>query len=139
MPAESLIELAFKSSADLRNTLPALMALRHPDALQPVADSFLLDQADRIAALALAQRLPTLGSPVDIAYAGVLLAYGPSATELHRRSAYYVKRILEGAKPADLPVEQPTRVELVINLKTAKALGVEVPGQLLTLADDAIE
>jgi putative ABC transport system substrate-binding protein len=135
-----LIELAFESSADLGSTLSTLVAARHLDALQLLADSFVFDQADRIAALALAQRLPTLASAVEIAYAGALLAYGLSVAELYRRSAYYVKRILhEGANPADLPVEQPTRVGLVINLKTAKALGVDVPGQLLARADDVIE
>ena len=119
--------------------LSTLVTARLPDALQLVANSFLYDQADRIAALALAQRLPMLASAADVAYAGVLLAYGLSVTELHRRSAYYVKRILEGANPSDLPVEQATRIELVINLKTAKALGVDVPGQLLAQAGDVIE
>jgi hypothetical protein len=75
----------------------------------------------------------------EVAYAGALLTYGLSVTELFRRSAYYVKRIFEGAKPADLSVEQPTRVGLVINLKTAKALGVDVPAQLLSHADEVIE
>jgi putative tryptophan/tyrosine transport system substrate-binding protein len=136
----SLIELAFASSADLGSTLSTLVAARHLDALQLLADSFVFDQADRIAALALAQRLPTLASAAEIAYAGALLAYGLSVKELYRRSAYYVKRILdEGANPADLPVEQPTRVGLVINLKTAKALGVDVPEQLLARADEVIE
>jgi len=69
----------------------------------------------------------------EVAYAGALLAYGLSVTKLFRRSAYYVKRVLEGANPADLPVEQPTRIGLVINLKTANALGVDVP------ADEVIE
>src|SRR5262245_24133978 len=135
----SLIELAFKSPADLGSTLSTLVAEQHPDALQLVADSFILDQADRIAALALAQRLPTLASVAEVAYAGALLAYGLSVTELFRRSAYFVKRILEGENPAELPVEQPTRIGLVINLKTAKALGVDVPAQLLARADEVIE
>jgi putative ABC transport system substrate-binding protein len=135
----SLIELPFKSPADWGSAVSTLVTARHPDALQVVADSFLFDQVDRIAAFALAQRLPMLASAADVAYAGVLLAYGLSVTELHRRSAYYVKRILEGANPSDLPVEQATRIELVINLKTAKALGVDVPGQLLAQAGDVIE
>jgi putative tryptophan/tyrosine transport system substrate-binding protein len=136
----SLIELAFASSADLGSTLSTLVASGHLDALQLLADSFVFDQADRIAALALAQRLPTIASAAEIAYAGALLAYGLSVRELYRRSAYYVKRILdEGANPADLPVEQPTRVGLVINLKAAKALGVDVPEQLLARADEVIE
>jgi ABC-type uncharacterized transport system substrate-binding protein len=72
------------------------MAARHPDALQVIADSFLYDQGDRINAFALAPRLPTLASAADSTYGGALLAYGLSVTELHRRSGYYVKRILEG-------------------------------------------
>ena len=110
-----------------------------PDALQLVADSFLYDQSDRIAELALARGLPTLASAVDVAYEGALLAYGLSVTEVYRRSAYYVKRILDGASPADLSVEQPTRIRLVINLKTAKALAFDVPVQLLARADEVIE
>ncbi|MBI5323287.1 ABC transporter substrate-binding protein [Bradyrhizobium sp.] len=135
----SLIELAFKSAADLGSTLPTLVAARHPDALLLVADSFLYDQADHIAALALAQRLPMLTSAAEIAHGGALLTYGLSVSELFRRSAYYVKRILDGANPADLPVEQPTRIRLVVNLKTAKALGMDVPGELLARADEVIE
>jgi putative ABC transport system substrate-binding protein len=135
----SLIELACKSSADWGSTLSTLVVARHPDALHLVADAFVYDQADRIAAFAIEQRLPILATGVEAAYGGALLAYGPAIAELHRRSAYYVKRILEGANPADLPVEQATRIGLVINLKTATALGMDVPAQLLARADDVIE
>ncbi|WP_298884401.1 ABC transporter substrate-binding protein [uncultured Bradyrhizobium sp.] len=135
----SLVELAFKSVADFASTLPTLVVTRRPDALQLVADSFVLDQADRIAALASAQRLPTLASVAEVAYGGALLAYGLSVTEVFHRSAYYVKRILDGANPADLPVEQPTRIGLVINLKTAKALGITILPTVLARADEVIE
>jgi len=135
----SLIELAFKSTADLESTLPTLVAERRPDALQLIADSFVLDQSDRIAALALTQRLPTFASVAEVAYGGALLAYGLTVAEIFHRSAYYVKRILDGANPADLPVEQPTRIRLVINLRTAKALGMDVPGEMLSRADEVIE
>jgi putative ABC transport system substrate-binding protein len=133
----SLSEFAFKPSP-MGGTFSALMA-RQPDALQILADSALLEYANRIAALALTQHLPTLCSVADIAEDGVLLAYGSSHSELHRRSAYYVKRILNGAIPSDLPVEQATRISLSINLATAKALSLDVPAQLLARADEVIE
>lgn len=135
----ALIDVAIKSSAEWGSTLSTLLAERRPDALHLVADAFVYDQADHIAALALRHRLPTFGTGVEAAYAGALLAYGPTIADLNRRSAYFVKRVLGGAKPADLPVEQATRIGLVINLKSAKALGVDVPGELLARADDVIE
>jgi putative ABC transport system substrate-binding protein len=93
----------------------------------------------RIAQLALRHRLPSAG-PASIAHgSGLLLGYGPDLNALFRRAAEYVDRILKGAKPADLPVEQPTKFELVINLKTAKALGLTIPPSLLQRADQVIE
>ena len=91
-----------------------------------------------IAALALEHRLPTVGAPW-FAGAGLLLGYGPSVEDLYRRAAHYVDKILKGAKPSGLPVEQPTKFELVINLKTAKALGLMIPQSILLRADQVIE
>jgi len=95
--------------------------------------------AGRIATLAMQSRLPTLFYSDDSAKAGGLISYGPSLAAMHRRAAYFVDRILKGANPADLPVEQPTKFDLVINLTTAKALGLTIPPNLLVLADEVIE
>jgi putative ABC transport system substrate-binding protein len=92
----------------------------------------------RVAALALQYRLPTMSGEVEFAEAGGLMTYGPNIAELWRRAAYYVDRILKGIRPVDLPVEQPTEFELVLNLKTAQALGIAFPPGLLILADEVI-
>jgi putative ABC transport system substrate-binding protein len=91
-----------------------------------------------IAALALVNKLPSIGAR-EYAEAGGLIGYGVNILDLYRRTAYFVDRILKGAKPADLPVEQPIKFELVINLSTAKALGLTIPPTLLSRADDVIE
>ena len=94
---------------------------------------------ERIAQMALKYGLPTAGSEPRFAEGGNLVQYGPDFSESCRRAAFYVDRILKGAKPADLPVEQPTTFELVINLKTAKALGLTIPPSLLARADQVIQ
>jgi putative ABC transport system substrate-binding protein len=93
----------------------------------------------RIVDLAAQYRLPAIYSRREWVQAGGLMAYGPNVPDLWRRAAYYVDRILKGTKPADLPVEQPTKFELVINLKTAKTLGLTIPPSLLVLADEVIQ
>ena len=93
----------------------------------------------RIVDLATRQRLPVMGEFRLLTEAGALLSYSPSPAAMWWQAATYVDKILKGAKPADLPVEQPTKYELVINLKTAKALGLEVPPSLLARADEVIE
>jgi putative ABC transport system substrate-binding protein len=93
----------------------------------------------RIADLAVSRGLPTVCSVKQFAEAGCLVSYSPSFSDLFRRAAYFVDKILKGAKPAELPVEQPTKFELVINLKTAKALGLTIPPSLLLRADQVIE
>src|SRR5262249_13079716 len=109
------------------------------DALLIVGDAALIDLRERIAALALRHRLPTVSSVPEFTDVGALIGYGPSRRDFYRRAATYVKKILDGAKPADLPVEQPTLIELSINMQTARALGVTIPDSLLALADRVIE
>ena len=92
----------------------------------------------RLVALAAEHRLPVIAWSASFAMAGGLLAYGPNLVALWRRMASYVDRILKGAKPADLPVERPTRFELVINLKAAQVLGLTIPPRLLFQADEVI-
>jgi putative ABC transport system substrate-binding protein len=108
-------------------------------AVVPLPAPLISRYARSIADLALQKRLPTMYISADIPRAGGLVSYGVDIVALNRRAAYYVDRILKGAKPADLPVEQPTKFELVINLRTAKALGLEVPPTLLAIADEVIE
>jgi len=92
-----------------------------------------------IATLALGARLPTIFGAREYAQVGALMSYGPNFPDLFRRAAEMVDKILRGAKPADIPVEQPTKFELVFNLKTAKALGLTIPPNLLAIADEVIE
>jgi putative ABC transport system substrate-binding protein len=108
-------------------------------ALVVVTDGVSFNQRDRIAGLAARVQVPTMCEVRDFVQAGSLMSYGPSYSDLARRAAIYVDKILKGARPADLPVEQPTKFELVINRKTAKALGLTIPPSLLLRADHVIE
>ena len=109
------------------------------DALLIVPDNLLIDLREPIASLALKHRIPTLSTIPELTDAGGLLGYGPPRRDLYRRSGYFVKRILDGANPGDMPVEQPTRVQLSINTKTAAVLGISIPDALLGRADKVIE
>jgi ABC-type uncharacterized transport system substrate-binding protein len=111
----------------------------YAQALYLMDDPILFAHQAILLKLASAARLPIIGDLRRFPEAGALVSYGPDSYDLFRRSATYVDRILRGSKPADLPVEQPTRFELVINLGTAKALGLTIPDKLLALADDVIE
>jgi ABC-type uncharacterized transport system substrate-binding protein len=128
--------IEFKGSAMLDATLEPAAGR---DALLVVADSALLDLGERIAGLALRHRLPTFSSIPEFTDAGALVGYGPSRRDSYRRAATYVKKVLEGAKPADIPVEQSTLIELSINMQTARALGIVIPDALLVRAERVIE
>ena len=114
------------------------MAGSRVDSVVVTEDGEFAPNFQTIAALALKNRLPSIGAK-EYGEAGGLIGYGANILALYRRAAYFVDRILKGAKPADLPVEQPTRFDLVINLKTARALGLTVPPTLLARADEVIE
>jgi putative ABC transport system substrate-binding protein len=117
----------------------AAMTRERVDALVELTDSILLNQRRQIAELAAERRLPAVYGSSEHAEAGGLMAYSANLLDLERRAATYVHKILKGAKPGDLPVEQPTKFELVINLKTAQALGITIPPRLLFQADKVIQ
>jgi putative tryptophan/tyrosine transport system substrate-binding protein len=119
---------------------PAFDALKgRADALYVCGSPLLTTNRIRINTLALGVRLPTMHGFRELTEAGGLMSYGPNFPDLFRRAAEYVDKILRGVKPSDLPVEQPTKFDLVLNLTTAKALGLEVPSSLLARADEVIE
>jgi putative tryptophan/tyrosine transport system substrate-binding protein len=111
----------------------------HPEALLLLVDPLTLSQRARIVEFAAEQRLPAIYETRDFVDVGGLISYGPNVPDLFRRAATYVDKILRGAKPADLPIEQPTKFELVINMRAAKALGIKFPESILLRADNVIE
>ena len=115
------------------------MASSDVQAIVTLDDPLVQSNRARIAELAIQRHLPAMGEFKAMPSAGALVSYGPDQVDMWRRASAYVDKILKGAKPADLPVEQPTKFELVINLKTAKALGIDVPPKLLFTADEVIE
>ena len=117
----------------------AAMAKEHAGGLLVVGDSMFFIHRARLAELSLKHKLPAISTQTQWVEAGGLMSYAPSLPDLYRRGATYVDKILKGAKPADLPVEQPTKFELVINLKTAKALSLPIPQMLLQRADQVIQ
>jgi putative ABC transport system substrate-binding protein len=127
-----------RDARDLESAFSS-MAREHVQAVVVLGFGPYMAARQRLAEIALRHRLPTFFSWRDHVEVGGLMSYGPDLSDLLRRAATYVDKILKGAKPADLPVEQPTKFELVINLKTAKALGLTIPPSVLGRADHVIE
>jgi putative ABC transport system substrate-binding protein len=126
------------SSTELDAALADLVKAR-AEAVLVFSDGFALANADRLAAFSLQHRIPVVAGWTPFAQRGCLLAYGPQFVDVYRRLATYVDRIHRGARAGDLPIEQPTKIELVLNLKTAKALGLAMPQALLLRADEVIQ
>src|SRR6516162_6013829 len=119
---------------------PAFEALKgRAEALYVVGDALVITHRVRINTLALTARMPTIFFLREYVEAGGLMSYGPSFPDLFRRAGDYIDKILRGAKPSDIPVEQPTKFDLIINLTTAKALGLSIPESFLVRADEVIE
>ena len=143
-----------QSAAEAVKAMPQLHTIVGPDEIERAFANFIKDRAQgvivlphavtnanraRIASLAAEHRLPGMYPDSEYVEAGGLMSYGPNYSDQHRRAAIFVDKILKGAKPADLPIEQPTKFELAINLKTAKALGLTIPQSLLVRADEVIQ
>jgi ABC-type uncharacterized transport system substrate-binding protein len=133
-----LQSLPISNDSEIDATLTAVAAAS-AQAIITMDDPLVQSQRGRIAEFAMRQRLPVMGEHRPVPEVGGLMSYGPNQIDMWRRAAAFVDKILRGAKPADLPVEQPTTFELVINLKTARAIGLEVPNSLQLLADEVIE
>ncbi len=129
--------LEIRRAEDIASAFEALKA--QADALYVVVDALVAANRTRIITLALGAQLPTIFNTRDYVQAGGLMSYGPNLPDLFRRAADIVDKVLHGTKPGDIPVEQPTKFELIINLKTAKALGLTIPESFLSLADEVIE
>jgi putative ABC transport system substrate-binding protein len=130
--------VGMRTGAELEGAFAAMGRAR-AQAVLVLGTAIFLAERQRAVELAIKHRLPTMSNLEDVVEGGGLMSYGPNWDDLYRRGAIYVDKILKGAKPADLPVEQATKFELVINLKTAKALGLTIPPSLLLRADQVIE
>jgi putative tryptophan/tyrosine transport system substrate-binding protein len=133
-----VLPLAVRTTEELNAAFAAILAER-ADAALVLADRFFLHNRQRIAAFLAEHRLPSMNAYRELVEAGGLMSFGPSYAVMHRQAARYVDKILRGAKPQDLPVEQPAKFEFVVNLKSAAALGLTVPPTILLRADEVIE
>ena len=134
----TLDNIQIRDASDLEIALPAL-GRAHPDAVSLIADTVLLAQRQRIVEFMTANRLPAIYPYPEFAAAGGLISYSPDFDDLFRQAAAYVDKILRGTNPGDLPVQQASKFKLVVNLKTAEALGLTVPPLILAQADEVIE
>ena len=134
----AVLVVEVRSPVEFDGAFAAIQSNR-PDAVLVVTDPLTFQERKRIDSFATEHRIPMVYEFKEFLQQGGLVSYGPSLGGMWRRGAHYVDKVLKGAKPADLPVEQPTKFELVINLKTAKALGLTVPSSLLARADEVIE
>jgi putative ABC transport system substrate-binding protein len=130
--------IGVRADADFDHAFDAI-ARERPDAFIVLADRVFLHSRGRIVDFAARNRLPAVYPYRELVEAGGLISFGPNYADMHRRAATYVDKILKGAKPGDLPVEQPTKFELIINLKSAKVLGLVIPQSLLVRADEVIQ
>jgi putative ABC transport system substrate-binding protein len=143
-----------EGAAKAMNAIPQLHAIAGPDEIEHAFADLIKDRAQglivlphavtnahraQIVSLAAVHRLPGMYPDSEYVEAGGMMSYAPNFSDLHRRAATFVDKILKGAKPADLPIEQPTKFELVVNIKTAKALGLAIPQSLLVRADEVIQ
>jgi putative ABC transport system substrate-binding protein len=133
-----VIPVGIRNPAEMEAAL-GMIERDRPDAVQVQPTAPMFELRRRIMEFAAANRVPSVSFQREMAEAGGLMSYGPSQVDMYRRAAAYVDKILKGTKPADLPVEQPTKFELIINLKTAKALGLTIPPSLLGRADEVIQ
>jgi len=117
----------------------AVIAEEHPNALLVLQDALAIQQRKEIIDFAIQKRLPSMFNEKEWVVAGGLMSYGENFAAMYRRAAYFVDRIFKGARPADLPVEQAAKFDMVLNLRTAKAIGLTIPDSILTLADEVIE
>src|SRR6266516_2525103 len=116
-----------------------MIAEEHPDPLLVLQDAVTMQLRDDTTEFAIQKRLPSMFQEKGWAVAGGLMSYGENLSSMYRRAAYFVDRIFKGAKPADLPAEQATKFDMVLNLRTAKAIGLTIPDSILVFADEVIE